>query len=28
MIEVGAEVWESVTRWLELTGLAKTIWRL
>ncbi|UNQ72932.1 hypothetical protein [Infirmifilum sp. NZ] len=28
MVEVSAEVWESVARWLELTGLAKTLWRL
>jgi len=28
MVEVNAEVWESVARWLELTGLTKTPWRL
>jgi len=28
MVEVSGEVWESVARWLELTGLAKTLWRL
>jgi len=28
MVEVSAEVWESVARWLELTGLAKTLWHL
>ncbi|PLJ77219.1 hypothetical protein [Infirmifilum sp. SLHALR2] len=28
MVEVDREVWESVARWLELTGLAKTLWRL
>jgi len=28
MVEVSAEVWESVARWLELTGLTKTLWRL
>jgi len=25
---VDREVWESVARWLELTGLAKALWRL
>jgi len=28
MVEVDREVWESVARWLELTGLTKTLWRL
>jgi len=28
MVEVGAEVWESVARWLELTGLAEAPERL
>jgi len=28
MVEASAEVWESVARWLELTGLTKTLWRL
>ncbi|PLJ77092.1 hypothetical protein [Infirmifilum sp. SLHALR2] len=28
MVEVEREVWESVAMWLELTGLAKTLWRL
>jgi len=28
MVEVSGEVWESVARWLELTGLARTLWRL
>jgi len=28
IVEVEREVWESVARWLELTGLAKTLWRL
>jgi len=28
MVEVDREIWESVARWLELTGLAKTLWRL
>jgi len=28
MVEVSGEVWESVARWLELTGLTKTLWRL
>jgi len=28
MVEVDREVWESVARWLEPTGLAKTLWRL
>ncbi|PLJ77133.1 helicase HerA-like domain-containing protein [Infirmifilum sp. SLHALR2] len=27
-VEVSAEVWASVARWLELTGLTKTLWRL
>jgi len=25
---VDREVWESVAKWLELTGLTKTLWRL
>jgi len=28
MVEVSGEVWESVARRLELTGLTKTLWRL
>ncbi|WP_460025213.1 hypothetical protein [Infirmifilum sp. SLHALR2] len=28
MVEASAEVWESAARWLELTGLTKTLWRL
>jgi len=28
MVEVSGEVWDCVARWLELTGLAKTLWRL
>jgi len=28
MVEVDGEVWKSVARWLELTGLTKTLWRL
>jgi len=28
MVEVDREVWESVARWLELTGLVKVLWRL
>ncbi|UNQ73608.1 hypothetical protein [Infirmifilum sp. NZ] len=28
MVEVSAEVWESAAGWLELTGLARTLWRL
>jgi len=28
MVEVDGEIWESVARWLELTGLARTLWRL
>ncbi|PLJ77356.1 hypothetical protein [Infirmifilum sp. SLHALR2] len=28
MVEVGAEVWDCVARWLKLTGLARTLWRL
>ncbi|WP_460025128.1 hypothetical protein [Infirmifilum sp. SLHALR2] len=28
MVEVSGEVWESVARWLELTGLTKALWRL
>ncbi|PLJ76912.1 hypothetical protein [Infirmifilum sp. SLHALR2] len=28
MVEVDREVWESVARWLELTGLTATLWRL
>jgi len=28
MVEVDREIWESVARWLELTGLTKTLWRL
>jgi len=27
MVEADREVWESVARWLELTGLTKTLWR-
>ncbi|PLJ78494.1 hypothetical protein [Infirmifilum sp. SLHALR2] len=27
-VEVSGEVWESVARRLELTGLTKTLWRL
>jgi len=28
MVEVGAEVWDCVARWLELTGLTGALWRL
>jgi len=28
MVEVGAEVWENAAGWLEVTGLARTLWRL
>jgi len=28
MVEVDGEVWESVARWLELTGHARTLWRM
>jgi len=28
MVEVDREVWDSVARWLELTGLTRTLWRL
>jgi len=28
MVEVSGEVWESVAKFLELTGLVKTLWRL
>jgi len=28
MVEVSGEVWESVAKWRELTGLTKTLWRL
>ncbi|PLJ77104.1 hypothetical protein [Infirmifilum sp. SLHALR2] len=28
MVEVDREVWESVARWLELTGLTAMLWRL
>ncbi|UNQ73560.1 hypothetical protein [Infirmifilum sp. NZ] len=28
IVEADREVWGSVARWLELTGLAKTLWRL
>jgi len=27
MVEVDREVWDCVARWLELTGLTKTLWR-
>ncbi|PLJ77140.1 hypothetical protein [Infirmifilum sp. SLHALR2] len=28
MVEVDREVWNCVARWLELTGLTRTLWRL
>ncbi|WP_460025551.1 hypothetical protein [Infirmifilum sp. SLHALR2] len=28
IVKVGAEVWGCVARWLELTGLTATLWRL
>jgi len=27
IVEVGAEIWDCVARWLELTGLTRTLWR-
>jgi len=28
IVEVDGEVWDCIARWLELTGLTKTPWRL